>query len=291
MTMTSPWEIFYYICEAGIIFLLYGTMLSFLRSAVVEFIRRYRALTICHTLIDTNRNPELHYAKLLPVIDLTDPQQIHNWIYLRLGVTDVGMKYFRRLGTITTFILSLSYIFLGMVALAYFRVFEMGISDHLLVFGGYDVVVNICCFFLLMIFGAYGNLVYLRDHTTLLELITNLRLIVYQLRSGEFEKFMDDPEGGGKFGYATSHGPVYAHLLELLRVRRQNMGENYTKEKLIDHLQILIFQVDFVIGKLRFQNDNNPFKVIGNKASFESVKSYAFVYFALVLSYLEQNSH
>lgn len=63
--------------------------------------------------------------------------------------------------------------------------------------------------------------------------MTNLKQITYQIKTGEYEKNMEDPNGAGKVGQSNSQGPIYATYLELFRVRKWQMGENYTKEMLL----------------------------------------------------------
>lgn len=104
----------------------------------------------------------------------------------------------------------------------------------------------------IMLLGALANNIYERDHATVIELKSTLKQIIYQIKIGEFQKNLEDPEGAGKMGGSNSQGPIYATYLELFRVKKLQMGEEYTDQNLLSHIEECVRQLEFLIEKLKF---------------------------------------
>jgi len=80
---------------------------------------------------------------MLPCIDISNPQQIHNWVELKLALLDIGRKYFLRMKIFTSFMFFFSFVAWFFILLDIFNITRETDKKLLVLLVAFDAVVSL----------------------------------------------------------------------------------------------------------------------------------------------------
>jgi len=220
-------------------------------------------------LISPKKVCYLKEIKIYPTLNIFDPLSLKTWSNLRRIIGEYGRKYTLRNNFNATIVMIFYFFILATFALQMLGIFKAYSSPLMMIVFGYESVLLFSIFISIMLKGAYINNQY-RVHKNLLKknktIISDFQRLSY-LYVGE-----------------NAIEPDNCIYKEGLKLIKKELGEADFEGKLVTRSQKLTAMIDDIIEELKFEEENEPFTVIGVPITYTLLKGIAVAVVSLVFA-------
>jgi len=215
-------------------------------------------------LISPRKIAEFRDRKLYPTLNIFDPVTLKTWSNFRRLMNSYGRKYTLRSNFNVTITMIVYTVVLGILLLQVTGLVSTYSNPLLLVVLTYETVVFFTIFISIMLGGAFVNNQY-KVHKNLLKKNKTIISDFQQLSYLYVGKEAIEPDNY-----------IYKEGLKLLKAElgRGNNEEDF-EEKLIARSEKLSTMIDDIIEELDFEEENEPFTVLGVPITYGILKSLA----------------
>eukprot|EP00347_Sterkiella_histriomuscorum_P001687 403371064 len=245
---------FYVYCFAEIPLMYYLTSVNylFIGAGLIDFQRRYLMMKGIGSLINPfKQNLSLKQYQIFPTILLACKDSFHSWLNLRMCAMDFGKKYMMRIFVYcSTFLAGYTFIVI-ILLLDYFDFINFQLPLMLQVYCLYEVFIVLGVILTMLFIGAKVNQQYVEDRASLMKIrqtMLYIKLNIAQVRSGT------------KFS-----GPY----MKVLQKTFSGAADHMTEQESCDYVDLLVSEVDNMLLRLEFDEEHQPLKLMGLKASFQ----------------------
>ena len=247
-------DIFVVIVMMFLNFTIHYFNIKFAFTGIVDFSRKLFFQKVMGLLIDPNRsinNPD--YYKLIPTLNVVDPDNLRRWLFLRRASLDLGKKF-----TYRVFLYCSSFLALyGLMAL-FFTLASIGLIDYeiplrVTLLGWFDVITILGIIIKMLHIGAYVNEEFSVHKGKLLNLKHHFLMIKTRYESITTKR---------KYNCQCLKSIIRTLIkMDLSDAEREDLMEN------------CISMIDFDIEMLDHDFENNSLKLLGLTCSFELMNS------------------
>jgi len=241
-----------------------------LAVAVLDLNSRTFCLKQIGYLVSPKKLSHFKDRKLYPTVNIFDPITLKTWSNLRRLLVEYGRKYVCRNNFNVTIIMIIYLFILTILVVQVLGIVETYNDPLLLIVLTYESVVFFAIFISIMIGAAFVNNQFGCDKN----LLKKNKMIVsdfYRLSKLYVGNNAIEPEN-----YVYKEG---------LKILKKELGSVNFEEKLVDRAEKLVAIIDDIIEELDFEEQNEPYTVLGIPVNYGLLKTAVFglvsVFFAL----------
>ena len=240
--------------------LLFWANCFILAVAVLDLNSRTFCLKQIGYLVSPKKLTHYRDRKLYPTVNIFDPITLRTWSNLRRLFIEYGRKYVYRNNFNVTVTMTIYLFVLTILVLQVIGWVHTYDDPLLLIVFTYESAVFFGVFISIMVGGAFINNQFGADKN----LLKKNKMIVsdfYRLSNVYVGKDAIVPEN-----YVYKEG---------LRIMKKELGTNNFEEKLIDRSEKLVSIIDDIIEELDFEENNEPYTVLGIPVNYGMLKTAA----------------